>query len=65
MSVQVLNEEEGSSEAPDITFLLSVAGLGRSGQRNTARNVEEILAAEIDPKRGLTLRRDNDQGSAG
>ena len=65
MSVQILNEEEGSSEAPDITFLLSVAGLGRSGQRNTARNMEEILAAEIDPKRGLTLRRDNDQGSAG
>jgi hypothetical protein len=65
MSVQILNAEEGSREAPDITFLLSVGGLGSSGQRNIARNVEEILAAEIDPKRGLTLRRDNDQVPAG
>lgn len=39
-------------------FLLAIAGLGSSGQEDIAEHDEEILAAEIDPRRGWGLERD-------
>jgi predicted transcriptional regulator len=64
LRVKMDGSEEGADDAPPMTFLLSVAGIGRSGQSNVATDAEEILAAEIDPKRGWSLRRDNDEGAA-
>ena len=46
-------------EATDTSpFLLAIAGLGSSGQGDVAEHDEEILAAEIDPRRGWGLERD-------
>jgi len=41
------------------TFLLSIAGLGTSDEDDVSERDEEILADEIDPIRGWSLRRDN------
>jgi predicted transcriptional regulator len=35
-----------------VSFLLSIAGQGRSGERDVSERDEEILAAETDPVRG-------------
>jgi hypothetical protein len=40
------------------SFLLSIAGLGKSGQHDTASRAEEILATEIDPHSGWSLHQD-------
>ena len=46
-------------EATDTSpFLLAIAGLGSSGQGDVAERDEEILAAEIDLRRGWGLERD-------
>jgi antitoxin (DNA-binding transcriptional repressor) of toxin-antitoxin stability system len=50
---------EERSEATDTApFLLTIAGLGSSGQGDVAEHDEDILAAEIDPRRGWGLERD-------
>jgi hypothetical protein len=45
-----------NSESPQQNFLLSVAGLGRSGQPNISDSDEEILSNEIDPIYGWSSR---------
>ncbi len=40
-------------------FLLSIAGLGSSDEDDVSEHDEEILANEIDPIRGWSLKRDN------
>jgi hypothetical protein len=35
-----------------VSFLLSIAGQGHSGERDISARDEEILAAEVDPVRG-------------
>lgn len=52
-----------ADEASDMTCLLSIAGIGRSGQSNVGTDADAILAAEIDPKRGWSLRRDDGESS--
>jgi hypothetical protein len=42
---------------PSNSFLLSIAGIGKSGQRDVASRAEEILASEIDPQRGWSLNK--------
>jgi predicted transcriptional regulator len=46
---------EATASSP---FLLAIAGLGSSGQGDVAEHDEEILATEIDPRRGWGLKRD-------
>lgn len=43
------------------SFLLAVAGLGRSGQDDLSEQDEDILASEIDPIRGWGLKSDSPQ----
>lgn len=43
------------------SFLLSIAGLGASGQTDVSERAEEILSAEIDPQQGWSAGR----GTAG
>jgi predicted transcriptional regulator len=50
--------EERSKASETSSFLLAIAGLGRSGQDDVAEHDEEILAAGIDPHRGWGLERD-------
>lgn len=50
--------EERLETAESSPFLLAIAGLGSSGQGDVAEHDEEILAAEIDPRRGWGLERD-------
>ncbi|GEM_PF-1362427 len=50
--------EERSEATDTLPFLLTIAGLGSSGQGDVAEHDEEILAAEIDPRRGWGLERD-------
>lgn len=40
------------------SFLLAIAGIGRSGQGDIASRAEEILASEIDSQRGWSLNED-------
>ncbi|MFN5514029.1 MAG: hypothetical protein ACK5CA_04570 [Cyanobacteriota bacterium] len=40
-------------------FLITVAGLGSSGQQDISERDEEILRNEIDPVRGWGLKSDN------
>jgi hypothetical protein len=47
---------------PDLSrqkFLLSVAGLGKSGQQDVSERDEEILCNEIDPVYGWSSSQDN------
>ena len=46
------------SQKPGANFLLSVAGLGTSAEKDVAERDEEILANEIDPVRGWSLHPD-------
>ncbi len=56
---RALHLYEERLEATDSSpFLLAIAGLGSSGQEDVAEHDEEILAAEIDPRRGWGLERD-------
>jgi len=50
--------EERTETTYSSSFLLAIAGLGSSGQGDVAEHDEEILAAEIDPRRGWGLERD-------
>ncbi len=60
-ALQLYKEKlQGSRPA---SFLLAVAGMGRSGQTDVADRAEEILKTEIDPKRGWSLKKD--ESSAG
>lgn len=38
--------------AEGVSFLLSIAGQGRSGESDVSERDEEILADEVDPIRG-------------
>jgi hypothetical protein len=44
--------EEKTEETGARSFLLSVAGIGRSEERDISERDEEILANEVDPLRG-------------
>jgi hypothetical protein len=44
-------------EAPQANFLLSIAGLGTSVEKNVSERDEAILASEIDPLHGWSLHR--------
>lgn len=48
---------EQKPEAPKANFLLSIAGLGTSGETNVSDRGEAILASEIDPIHGWSLHR--------
>ena len=48
-----------NSEPPKQNFLLTVAGLGKSGQPDTSDSDEEILRNEIDPIYGWSSRPGN------
>jgi hypothetical protein len=50
------DKEPGLSEQ---NFLLSVAGLGKSGQQNVSERDEEILLNEIDPVYGWSSKPSN------
>ncbi len=45
-------------EKSSVNFLVSVAGIGNSGNNNVSERDEEILANEVDPIRGFSLNRD-------
>jgi hypothetical protein len=45
-----------NSEPPQQNFLLTVAGLGKSGQTDISDSDEEILRNEIDPIYGWRIR---------
>lgn len=51
----IMPESSGSS------FLLSIAGIGASDEDDISERDEEILANEIDPIRGWSLKQDNPQ----
>jgi predicted transcriptional regulator len=53
----VTHRSEGRHKNP----LLALAGLGESGETDISEHDEEILAAEIDPTRGWSLRDDRDR----
>ena len=44
-------------------FLLSIAGIGESGETDISERVEEILAQEIDPIKGWTSERNRQNDS--
>jgi len=46
---------------PESAFLLSIAGLGACDEDDISERDEEILANEIDPIRGWSLKQDNPQ----
>jgi len=46
-------------DIPSQNFLLSVAGLGKSGQQDVSERDEEILRNEIDPVYGWSSKRSN------
>ncbi len=48
---------EQKPEATQSNFLLSIAGLGTSGETNVSERDEAILANEIDPFYGWSLHR--------
>ncbi|MBW4581599.1 MAG: DUF2281 domain-containing protein [Tildeniella nuda ZEHNDER 1965/U140] len=48
---------EQKSAAPQPNFLLSIAGLGTSGETTVSERDEAILANEIDPLHGWSLHR--------
>jgi len=51
-----LEQEQQDESQP--SFLLSIAGLGSSGETDISERDEEILAQEIDPIYGWTSHRD-------
>jgi hypothetical protein len=46
-------------DEPKTNFLLSIAGLGDSGEANVSERDEEILRTEIDPVYGWNLKSGN------
>lgn len=57
-----LRYKTSQGKDPDIlsqNFLLSVAGLGQSGQQDISERDEEILSHEIDPVYGWSAKRIN------
>lgn len=48
---------EQKSEAPQANFLLSITGLGTSGETNGSERDEAILASEVDSLHGWSLHR--------
>jgi hypothetical protein len=52
-SAQSPEKKQGSS------FLLSIAGLGASGEQDLSERDEEVLHQEIDPIQGWSLRPNN------
>jgi hypothetical protein len=51
-----------SRKVNGVSFLMSIAGQGRSGESDVSERDEEILADEVDPIRGWRGR-DNDATS--
>ncbi|HFD40774.1 MAG TPA: hypothetical protein ENJ31_13105 [Anaerolineae bacterium] len=49
-----LYQQQARSQRPS-AFLLSIAGLGASGEGDVAERDEEILAAEVDRRGGWSL----------
>ena len=47
-----------STEKPSRNFLLSIAGLGTSGEKDVSERDEDILAKEVDSIRGWSLHPD-------
>ncbi len=45
------------SEATQANFLLSVAGLGTSGEKDVSERDEAILVSEVDPLYGWSLHK--------
>jgi Protein of unknown function (DUF2281) len=48
--------QQHNSEPPGQNFLLTVAGLGKSGQTDVSDSDEEILCNEIDPIYGWSSK---------
>jgi hypothetical protein len=60
--VEYLSYKTLSSGPPQQTnqnFLLTIAGLGESGQTNTSDSTREILSNEINPIHGWSRKPDN------
>ena len=49
---------ETKTEPPHNSFLLSIAGLGASTEKDISERDEEILANEVNPLRGWSLHPD-------
>ncbi len=49
---------ETKAEPPHNSFLLSIAGLGASTEKDISERDEEILASEVNPIRGWSLHPD-------
>ena len=49
---------ETKTAQPHNSFLLSIAGLGVSNEKNISERDEEILATEVNPIRGWSLHPD-------
>ena len=49
---------ETKTELPHNSFLLSIAGLGASNQKDVSDRAEEILASEVNPIRGWSIHSD-------
>ena len=49
---------EKQAQQPSANFLLSVAGLGDSAEKDVSERDEEILADEVDPIRGWSVHPD-------
>ncbi len=56
-----LSMEPIMPEISGSAFLLSIAGLGACDEDDISERDEEILANEIDPIRGWSLKQDNPQ----
>jgi hypothetical protein len=54
-------EETEMQTSSGSSFLLSIADLGASEEDDISERDEEILASEIDPIRGWSLKPDNSQ----
>ena len=49
---------ETKTKPPHNSFLLSIAGLGASGEKDVSERDEEILENEVNPIRGWSLHAD-------
>jgi len=52
------NAEVGAKTGSGSAFLLAIAGIGESDEEDVSERDEEILANEIDPIHGWSLKRD-------
>ncbi|RKZ92912.1 MAG: hypothetical protein DRR19_02825 [Candidatus Parabeggiatoa sp. nov. 1] len=55
------SEAKTQNSAAGSPFLLAIAGIGASDEDDISERDEEILANEIDPIHGWSLKRDNFQ----